>query len=91
MKVRSTVGNGDLNFGSVGFFAFVIIEWFGIVKRVDRIESKHRRILWINLAASSLGDSLMDLSARPLLVDRNVDLLSHPKNISLYQKRSLVL
>ena len=67
-------------------FAFVIIEWFGIVKRVDRIESKHRRILWINLAASSLGDSLMDLSARPLLVDRNVDLLSHPKNISLYQK-----
>ena len=67
-------------------FAFVIIEWLGIVKRIDRIESKHRRILWINLAAPSLGDSLMDLSARPLLVDRNVDLLSHPKNICLYQK-----
>ena len=66
-------------------FAFVIIEWFGFVKRVERIKSKHKRILWINLAASSIGDSLMDLSARPLLSGRQVDLLSHPKNVCLYK------
>ena len=65
-------------------FNYIFVEWFGLVKRIDRIEPEHSRILWINLAAPSLGDSLMDLSARPLLAGRTVDLLSHPKNVGLY-------
>lgn len=43
-----------------------------------------KRILWINLSAPSLGDSLMDLSARSLLSDRDITLLTRKKNQLLY-------
>lgn len=42
---------------------------------------EHQDILWINISASSFGDSLMDLSSRSLLEGRNIDLFSS-KNIS---------
>ena len=45
----------------------------------------HREILWINLSASSLGDSLMDLSSRVMLSDKNVDLFTNIKNKHIYQ------
>ena len=34
----------------------------------------HQDILWINISAPSLGDSLMDLSSRVMLSDKNIDL-----------------
>ena len=48
------------------------------------ISSDHKRILWINKSAPSLGDSLMDLSSRVLLQDREIDLLTDKKNKHIY-------
>jgi len=50
-----------------------------------QIKDYHKKILWINISAPSLGDSLMDLSSRVLLKDRSVDLLTSKKNINLYK------
>ena len=66
------------------FFCFVVGRICGLVTECPEIESKHRVILWINWAAPSLGDSLMDLSARVLLKDREIILLTHPNNYLLY-------
>jgi ADP-heptose:LPS heptosyltransferase len=52
---------------------------------VYRILPEHKKILWINVAASSLGDSLMDLSSRVLIQDRVVDLFTDTKNANLYK------
>lgn len=54
-------------------------------KELSNIPASSKHILWLNLSAPSLGDSLMDLSARQMLKDFNVDLLTDPKNIGLYQ------
>ena len=66
-------------------FCFVFVEFLGVNPERKVIGAKHKRILWINWAAPSLGDSLMDLSARVLLADRSVTLLTHPKNANLYR------
>ena len=50
-----------------------------------QISDNHKDILWINFSAPSLGDSLMDLSSRVLLFDKNVDLLTDKNNVNLYQ------
>ena len=68
------------------FFCFIFVEAFGFIPEKKNISPSHKRILWINWAASSLGDSLMDLSSRVLLADREVILLTHPKNADLYMK-----
>jgi hypothetical protein len=52
---------------------------------ICQILPKHRNILWINLSAPSLGDSLMDLSSRVLLKGKEVDLFTHKKNANLYK------
>ena len=65
---------------------FILIEHFGLTRECSRIDPKHKRILWINWAAPSLGDSLMDLSGRVLLEGRDLILLTHPKNASLYAR-----
>jgi len=44
----------------------------------------HQDILWINISAPSLGDSLMDLSSRVMLKGRNVDLFTTENIASLY-------
>ena len=62
----------------------VVLPLFGKGKLCKHIEARHRRILWVNLAAPSLGDSLMDLAARTLLVDRDLTLLTDPVNVQLY-------
>ena len=46
---------------------------------------EHKKILWINVSAVSLGDSLMDLSSRVFIKDRQVDLFTDKKNSNLYQ------
>jgi ADP-heptose:LPS heptosyltransferase len=51
---------------------------------VETVPPSVKRILWINLTAPSLGDSLMDLSARRLLAGREVHLLTSGKNAGLY-------
>ena len=52
---------------------------------IHNILPKHQKILWINLSAPSLGDSLMDLSSRILLQNKQVELYTNDKNASLYQ------
>jgi len=44
----------------------------------------HKNILWINISAPSLGDSLMDLSSRVMLKGKNVDLFTDQKNAHIY-------
>ena len=48
------------------------------------IQENQKNILWINLSAPSLGDSLMDLSSRILLEDKKVDLYTDKKNAHIY-------
>lgn len=63
----------------------VVLPLVGRGVKCHRIEARHRRILWVNLAAPSLGDSLMDLAARTLLYDKELILLTHRKNAQLYE------
>ena len=76
----------------------VIKIWFKFFKRylyinlksqklleIYSILPKHNNILWINISAPSLGDSLMDLSSRIMLKDRKVDLFTDNKNADLYK------
>lgn len=53
--------------------------------QIDRILACHKNILWINISAPSLGDSLMDLSSRVMLNNRKVDLFTDIKNADLYR------
>mgnify|MGYP000194462510 CR=1 FL=1 len=52
---------------------------------IYKILPEHKKILWINISAPSLGDSLMDLSSRTLLKDRNLDLFTDKKNSTIYE------
>ena len=72
------------------FFKFLRRYLYIIVKRQHNLEifkilPEHKKILWINVSASSLGDSLMDLSSRVLLMDRNLDLFTDKKNSNIYK------
>ena len=51
---------------------------------IDHILDDHKSILWINLSAPSIGDSLMDLSNRVLIKDRRIDLFTDKKNAHLF-------
>ena len=51
---------------------------------IFNIQSKHKNILWINISAPSLGDSLMDLSSRIMIADKYVDLFTHINNAHIY-------
>lgn len=51
---------------------------------LDYIPSDAQRILWINITAPSLGDALMDTSGRILLRERQVVLMTDPKNAELF-------
>ena len=51
---------------------------------VFSILPEHKNILWINISAPSLGDSLMDLSSRIMLDSKNVDLFTDQKNAHIY-------
>jgi len=48
-----------------------------------------KKVLWINLSAPSIGDSLMDLSSRVLLSHKEIHLLTADKNASIYTKDSV--
>jgi len=50
----------------------------------SEILDSHKKILWINKSAPSLGDSLMDLSSRILLASKDVDILTDKKNKFIY-------
>jgi len=52
---------------------------------IFKILPEHKKIIWINMSAPSLGDSLMDLSSRILLNDRNLDLFTDKKNANIYK------
>lgn len=49
------------------------------------ITASDKNILWINMSAPSLGDSLMDLSSRVLLEGKHVDLFTDKKNAHIYK------
>ena len=65
------------------FIYWIIGRVFGLVSERGAITGE-KNILWVNFSAPSLGDSLMDLSARVLLAERNVDLFTSKKNVKLY-------
>ena len=52
---------------------------------IFEILNEHKKILWINMSAPSLGDSLMDLSSRSLLQNKNLDLYTDQKNAHIYE------
>lgn len=52
---------------------------------VFKILPNHKNILWINVSAPSLGDSLMDLSSRSMLINKNIDLFTDIKNAHIFQ------
>ena len=58
---------------------------------VFNILPSHNRILWINLSAPSLGDSLTDLSNRVMIRDRSIDLFTDKKNAILYDDDQVFL
>lgn len=66
------------------FLFDVVFPLLGRGAECHRIGPRHRRILWVNLAAPSLGDSLMDTAARTLLIDKDLILLTDPKNAQLF-------
>ena len=53
------------------------------------ILSSHKNILWINISAPSLGDSLMDLSSRILIKDREIDLFTDKYNVIIYKSDAI--
>lgn len=53
---------------------------------VFEIDSNHNNILWINISAPSLGDSIMDLSSRALLTDKSLDLFTDIKNAHIFKQ-----
>ena len=59
-------------------------------KELACITDKHKSILWMHFSEPYIGDSLMDLSSRVLLKNRNIDLLTE-KNISHYMKMTQYL
>jgi hypothetical protein len=52
---------------------------------IDYISPNHKKVLWINISAPSIGDSLMDLSSRVLIDDRKIDLYTHFSNAKIYE------
>jgi ADP-heptose:LPS heptosyltransferase len=52
---------------------------------IFKILPEHKHILWINISAPSLGDSLMDLSARIMLLDKKIDLFTDRRNSHIYE------
>ena len=73
-----------LKFAKRSLFFHLVFPLIDRGKECQYIEDYHQKILWINLAAPSLGDSLMDLAARTLLANRQITLLTHSKNATLY-------
>ena len=65
-------------------FCKIFIQHFGLTPQVLKITQSHLNILWINMSAPSIGDSLMDLSCRVLLENKSVTLFTHKKNVELY-------
>jgi hypothetical protein len=55
----------------------------------QHIPESARKILWINLSAPSLGDTLMDLSSRTLLKNRHLDLFTANNNARLYHNDAI--
>ena len=52
---------------------------------IDCIKPNQRSILWINVSAPSIGDSIMDLSSRVLINDRKIDLYTEISNSKIYE------
>jgi len=53
--------------------------------KVDCIDSKAKKILWINMTAPSLGDTLMDLSGRSIINNKFIDLFTDHSNAFLFK------
>ncbi len=58
-------------------------------KELACITDKHKSILWMHFSEPYIGDSLMDLSSRVLLKNRNIDLLTEKNISSLYENDSI--
>ena len=63
---------------------YILLKGQGKLETFNIIEEQ-TKILWINISAPSLGDSLMDLSGRVLLTEKKVDLFTDINNKHLYE------
>jgi heptosyltransferase III len=78
----------QLRFKFIRRFLFITLKKQRTLE-IFTISQNHKKILWINIAAPSLGDSLMDLSSRALLKEKKVDLFTDKKNADLYCNDSI--
>jgi len=52
---------------------------------LNSISAEVKKVLWINVSATSLGDTIMDLSSRQMLTGIELDLLTKGHNSELYR------
>ena len=63
----------------------LLLKLFGQISLESQlVPSSVKHILWINLSSPSLGDSLMDLAGRTLIVDHKLTLLTDTFTAKLY-------
>ncbi|NYT27519.1 MAG: lipopolysaccharide heptosyltransferase family protein [Candidatus Thiodubiliella endoseptemdiera] len=58
-------------------------------QKLNTITKQHKKILWVQWVDSYLGDSLMDLSSRILLKDKEIDLLTKENVANIYQNDTI--
>jgi len=58
---------------------------------VYNISQDHKKLLWINVSAPSIGDSIMDLSSRVLINNVKIDLYTEMLNAKLYESDLIFL
>ena len=63
---------------------FMLFKWQKPLER-HNILKEENKILWINISAPSIGDSLMDLSSRILLSEKKIDLFTDKKNSNVFK------
>lgn len=69
------------------FFKRYVYILFRSQKKLEvfSILPSYKKILWINISAPSLGDSIMDLSSRVMLLQKKIDLFTDIKNQNIYK------
>jgi len=65
-------------------YFFIILQGQNTLE-TDSINPSQKSILWINISAPSIGDTLMDLSSRVLINDRKIDLYTDNASAKIYE------
>jgi len=90
-KIPSYLNEYKLQYSKIKSYSKFIKRYLILLfLKQKKYELKHlpistKKILWINLSAPSIGDSLMDLSSRVMLKSFNLDLFTSRKNSNVYE------